>query len=122
MTQTAEIKSSSARVFTDIVRGWQADQKGRLAVLRRNAGEPLAQARGVTWIYDLLNRFGNLYGDETLFLTATLLAFDRPFLENKPYPPQTGSFGRTMAALKNQAGGKFRKPGAALCHPAGRRL
>ena len=104
MTQTGENKTSPARAFTDIVRGWHIDQKGRLAVLRRNAGEPLAQARGVTWIYDHLNRFGGLYGDEALFLTATLLAFDRPFLENKPYPPRTGSFGRTMATLRNQAG------------------
>lgn len=106
-TQTDVLEASPARAFTDIVRGWQIEQKGRLAVLRRSAGKPLAQARGVSWIYDLLNRFGGLYGEEAVFLTAALLAFDQPFLENAPYPPQTGSLGRTLAVLKNQSGVKL---------------
>lgn len=86
----------SERAFTEAVRGWYRDEKGRLAVLRRNAGEPLAGAHGISWIYGLLNRFKPL-DDESMFLTATLLAFDRPFLEGRGV--FTGSFGRTMAAL-----------------------
>ncbi len=95
-------KPSPAQTFTVLVRGWNAEHKGRLATLRRNAGEPLAQARGVTWMYDLLNDFERGYGDETLFLTATLLALDRPYLNGAA--PFAGSFGRTLAVLKNQPG------------------
>ena len=98
-----------AQAFAGIVRGWHAEQKGRLAILRRNSGEPLGKAHGITWFYGLLNDFGRGvdgqgkgYEDATLFLTATLLAFDRKYLEGRP--PQTGSFGRTMAALKSQPG------------------
>ena len=111
MTEFEEARLAPARAFTGIIRGWHSDQKGRLATLRRSAGEPIAQARGVTWMYALLNDFGRGldgqgrgYDDESLFLTATLLAFDRPFLEGLSYPPLTGSFGRTMAALRNQPG------------------
>ena len=100
MTPLEEAHLAPARAFTGIVRGWHTDQKGRLAALRRSAGEPIVQARGVTWMYALLNSFGPTYGDEAVFLTATLLAFDRPFLEGRPHSPLAGSFGKTMAALK----------------------
>ena len=99
--KTFEDRYQAERAFTEAVRAWQTDQKGRLAILRRNAGEPIAGAHGVSWIYSLLNRFERL-GDEPLFLTATLLAFDRPYLEGRG--SFTGSFGRTMAVLKAQPG------------------
>ena len=102
MTSTAEVRTSPAHAFVGIVRGWDETQKGRLAVLRRNAGEPLADARGVMWIYDLLNRFSSVYGYETLFLTATLIALDRPFLKKER--SFTGSLGRTMAVMKAAPG------------------
>lgn len=97
-----EERPSPAHAFTNLVRGWNQDQKGRLALLRRNAGEPLKDARGITWMYDLLNDFQRDYGDETLFLTATLLALDRPYLNGAQ--PRPGSFGQTMSVLKSQAG------------------
>ena len=96
-----EDRYQAERAFTEAVRAWNGEEKGRLAALRRSAGEPLAGARGVSWIYSLLNRFERL-GDEPLFLTATLLAFDRPYLEGRG--AFAGSFGRTMAALKAQPG------------------
>ena len=99
--KTTEDRYQAERAFTEAVRAWNVDQKGRLAILRRNAGEPIAGARAVSWIFSLLNRFERL-GDEALFLTATLLAFDRPYLEGKG--AFTGSFGRTMAVLKAQPG------------------
>lgn len=102
MTQAAENRPSPAHAFIGIVRGWDKDQKGRLAALRRNAGEPLKDARGVTWMYDILTDFERGYGDETLFLTATLLALDRPYLKNGR--TFTGSLGRTMSILKNVPG------------------
>lgn len=101
-SSTSEAKSSPAHAFTGIVRGWNKDQKGRLAVLRRNAGEPLKEARGITWMYDLLNDFERGYGDETLFLIATLIALDRPYLNGTQ--PRAGSFGQTLALLKSQPG------------------
>jgi len=104
MAPFEEARLAPARAFTGIIRGWHTDQKGRLATLRRSAGEPIAQARGVTWMYALLNSFGPTYGDEAVFLTATLLAFDRPFLDGRPHPPLAGSFGKTLAMLKNQPG------------------
>lgn len=99
--KTPEDRYQAERAFTEAVRAWNVDQKGRLAILRRNAGEPIAGARAVSWIFSLLNRFERL-GDESLFLTATLLAFDRPYLEGKG--AFAGSFGRTMAVLKAQPG------------------
>lgn len=102
MTEAAENRPSPAHAFIGIVRGWDKDQKGKLAILRRNAGEPLKDARGVTWMYDLLNDFRNGYGDETLFLTATLLALDRPYLKNGR--TITGSLGCTMNILKSAPG------------------
>lgn len=102
ISSRVEDKPSPAHAFTGIVRGWNKDQKGRLAILRRNAGEPLKDARGITWIYDLLNNFQRGYGDETLFLTATLLALDRPYLNGNQ--PKEGSFGQTMSVLKSQMG------------------
>ena len=102
MTSTGETKLPPGQAFVGIVRGWEETQKGRLAILRRNAGEPLKDARGVTWIYDLLNSFGGVYGDETLFLTATLIALDRPFLKKER--SFTGSLGRTMAVMKAAPG------------------
>lgn len=99
--EKAKDRYKAERDFTEAVRGWNGEEKGRLAALRRNAGEPLAGARGVSWVYSLLNRFEYL-GDEPLFLTATLLAFDRRYLEGRG--GFTGSFGRTMAALKAQPG------------------
>ena len=102
MTETAEVRTSPAHAFVGVVRGWSETQKGHLAVLRRNAGEPLKEARGITWIYDLLNDFERIYGDETLFLTATLIALDRPFLKKES--TFTGSLGRTMAVMKAAPG------------------
>lgn len=102
MTSEVEQKdySKAEREFTNAVRDWHKDQKGRLATLRRSAGEPLSGARGVfPWIFALLNRFPYM-GDEPMFLTATLLAFDRPFLEGRG--GFDGSFGKTMSVLKAQ--------------------
>lgn len=99
---------AGSRAFTDTVRRWRETHKGRLAVLRRNAGNTLADAHGVVWFYDLLDRFsrGQNSGSQDrdsdlLFLVATLLAFDRAALEGRAF---SGNFGRTMAALKAAPG------------------
>ena len=117
---TEERKASPAHAFVGIVRGWNETQKGRLAVLRRNAGEPLREARGVTWIYDLMNDFERIYGDETLFLTATLIALDRPFSEKRAFVHRLA--GPHDGGDEGRAGRKCREPGAALRDSLGRRL
>lgn len=76
--------------------------KARLARLRRSAGDSLAEARDIAWFYQFVNRFAHRGDEDILFLVATLLAFDRPALEGKRR--FKGSFGKTLAILKNQPG------------------
>lgn len=102
MTAAPDDKLAPARAFVDAVREWHVTDKGRLATLRRCAGDTIAEAldqgRGIAWFFQLLDRFGGTYGEENVFLVATLLAFDRRTLDGGP--AFRGSFGRTMAAFK----------------------
>ncbi len=99
---TTDERKDPARDFVDAVRQWHETDKGRLAALRRCAGDTIAGAldggRGIAWFFGLLDRFGRTFGDENAFLVATLLAFDRRTLDGGL--AAVGSFGRTMAALK----------------------
>jgi len=105
--QEKEERLKSERDYADTVRGWYADDKkrSRLAILRRCAGgtvtQAIAEGQNIIWMYSLFNRFAYIQ-EESLFLTATLMAFDRRYLEGASSPK--GSFGRTMAQLKEQAG------------------
>ncbi len=105
-----EDRLATARAFVETVRGWQTQDgdrlKSRLAILRRNAGNTLAESRQITWIYGLLDRFDPVnsnyhansnHTEEVLFLTATLLAFDRAFLEGRR--EFHGNFGTTCHRL-----------------------
>lgn len=97
-------KLASARAFVDAVREWHETDKGRLATLRRCAGDTIAEAldqgRRIAWFFQLLNRFGGMYGEENVFLVATLLAFDRHTMQGGA--PFNGSFGATMEMLKSR--------------------
>lgn len=93
---TSEDKLSSERRFLDSVRGWHTSDLGRLAVLRRNAGEPLSQQRGASWLYAYLPESPR--SQEARFLVATLFAFDRPALESKRQAV-TGNLGASMHRL-----------------------
>ena len=111
MTETSikaaptEDRLKRQRDFTDAVRGWYEDDKSRLAILRRCAGGTLTQAiaegQRVTWMYRLFTQFPE-FQEESLLLTATLLAFDRGYLEGST--PPAGSLGRTMSRLKGLPG------------------
>jgi CRISPR system Cascade subunit CasB len=91
-----EDKYERERRFLETVRGWQETHTGRLAVLRRNAGETLAQSRGVSWLYGYLPQ--NDFIASAYFLGAALYAFDRPALDGKSTAVK-GSFGATMHRL-----------------------
>lgn len=58
--------------------------RGQQAALRRNAGESLATARGMTWFYGLLSKFGisEERGENLYFLFAGLFCHDRRALRN----------------------------------------
>ncbi len=83
--------------------------KGRLAVLRRNAGEMLSQARGVNWFYGLLAKHaarddrGDFYDAEAFFLVATLFALDKSAIDVTRWPD--GNFGSIWLRLKLNSGG-----------------
>src|SRR5579871_800906 len=58
--------------------------RGQQAALRRNAGESLATARGMTWFYGLLSKFGVIgeRNEDTYLLFAGLFCHDRRALRN----------------------------------------
>jgi CRISPR type I-E-associated protein CasB/Cse2 len=75
---------------------------GRLAMLRRNAGNSLAEARGVAWFYGLLGRFPDRRNEEAFFLIATLFAADKGAID-RANRPHRGDFGATLRALRNKS-------------------
>lgn len=75
--------------------------KGRLAILRRNAGNPLAEARGIAWFHSLLGRFSNEWNEEAYFMIATLFASDKDAIDGRN--KSNGNFGATLRALRNKS-------------------
>jgi CRISPR type I-E-associated protein CasB/Cse2 len=107
-TQTAARQEPSrAERFIEDVRamygpiGGQRHRRGDLAMLKRNTGNALSEARGVAWFYGFLAAHGVAeYQQETHFLIATLMAADRRFLQGRA--PVPGNFGQTCRALAQQ--------------------
>jgi CRISPR system Cascade subunit CasB len=93
-----EDRLSAEREFVARV---QALDRGRQAALKRNAGNTIAQSRGIGWFYSLLR--GDQFGrdEEVFFLVATLLAQDRRTLEGRR--PFSGGFGQTMRQLAERS-------------------
>lgn len=85
-----EARLEAARAF---VRRVKELERGELAMLKRNAGNTLAQSRGVTWFYRLLDQEARGIDVEIYFLIATLMGLNK--LET------SGDFGRSMARLKS---------------------
>ena len=82
---------------------------GRAAMLRRNAGNTIAEARGVKWFFGVLgarpinrHKDGTFYDEEAYFLIATLFASDKDAIADKNR--FKGNFGATLLALKNNSG------------------
>jgi CRISPR system Cascade subunit CasB len=65
---------AAASVFVQRVR---ALDRGELATLKRNAGNTLAQARGVAWFYRLLDDDARRRDTEIFFLVATLIGLNK---------------------------------------------
>ena len=77
--------------------------KGRLAMLRRNAGNTIAESRGSLWFYDLLGRYDKSgKNEEVYFLIATLFASDKDAIEGRN--KFGGDFGATLRALRLASG------------------
>jgi CRISPR type I-E-associated protein CasB/Cse2 len=76
--------------------------KGKLAVLRRNAGNLLSEAKGVYWFHGLLAGQGQRLSEEACFLVATLAASDKDAIGGRNR--FTGNFGATCRALRNVSG------------------
>lgn len=80
---TAASKTSpqldDARDFVQTLAGWRDSNRGRLAQLKRNVGEPLP-GRGVSWFYSVLyagNAKRRLSYPDQHFLIATLFDLNR---------------------------------------------
>lgn len=88
-----------ARAFEQTLRGWREDQRGRLAQLKRNVGEPLP-GRGVSWFYGTLyngNTKIRLARADEYFLVATIFDLNR-------FPPDFGVLHeRSLGASMRQA-------------------
>lgn len=69
-------------------------ERGERAMLKRNAGNTLAEARGVAWFYRLLDGEG-WSRPELYFLVATLYGYNARTIN--------GNFGHTMRMLKQKA-------------------
>lgn len=97
MTATIEEKSEQAvegqedrlsrrREFLESIRELytkdQGNGRGRLAMLRRNAGETMTTARNIAWFYRYLAPCGGRTDAENIhLLVASLMAFDKKALE-----------------------------------------
>ncbi|MHB0999621.1 MAG: type I-E CRISPR-associated protein Cse2/CasB [Armatimonadota bacterium] len=79
--------------------------KGQLAQLKRNAGNPVSEARGISWFYGLLESFHVKEREENLYLLiASLMAMDKNALSDNPRS-FSGNFGKTMLQVKKDSSG-----------------
>ncbi len=74
---------------------------GKAAVLRRNAGNSICEARGVAWFHSLLGRHSKSWNEEAYFLVATLFASDKEAVDGKN--KSKGDFGATLRALRSKS-------------------
>jgi CRISPR type I-E-associated protein CasB/Cse2 len=87
--------------YLERVREYYATDRGRLAALKRGAGETIGSARNVAWIYSVLPRaLAKEREQEIFFMVACLFAFDKTALERGMFYKK--NFGATMAWLKLQ--------------------
>lgn len=128
---THQERLAVAQRFTEAVREWHTPPDGkqsdgeksenaaRLAMLRRNSGVALGASRHCTWFYGFVPAF-KPYSEDALFLAATLLAFDRPYLERRR--SFVGNLGKTINVLWRSQAGESAKEDAKPASAAARRL
>lgn len=106
----AEPTAQRKIIATRFVVGVMKLDKGELAMLRRNVGNTLAEARGVAWIYRLIPKTVRNWDDEVYFLVATLIALSmsgsraEKLDNNSNYTPRLQSgFGVSLRLLRSKA-------------------
>ena len=77
------------------VQGLSELGRGDLAILKRNAGNSLAESRNAMWFYRLLDEQQRKQGPELAFLLATLYGLNQRSC--------TGNFGATMRVLSQHS-------------------
>lgn len=102
VTSEAEEDAAAREFISELAR----QDTGRLAVLRRNAGNSISEARGVAWLYGLLSRYAKPRNEEAHFMIATLFASDKKtindIIEGKN-AFRVGNFGATLRALRSKS-------------------
>jgi len=103
-----DIYREKAEKDLERIRSFIARDTGKAAALRRAAGESIGQARNVRWFFALTgeeefkrDNDRNRY-EETLFMVATLFAFDRAALDKKG--TFRGDLGATLAWVRGKGG------------------
>lgn len=115
-------EAERTEAFVNSIKGLD---KGPLAELKRNAGETLTSARHVNWMWRYLPHSGD-FRTEVAFLVATLLPFDRPFLQGEGRPQD--DLGGTLRRFKSERGREQASvprgddKGKEAFHPVDRRL
>lgn len=88
-------RTDPADEFVERLQKLKAQNRGGMAILRRNAGETIETSRGAAAIFFPLLPIGARY-EEVYFLVATLYGLNRH--------THAGNFGRTMREVKERGG------------------
>lgn len=98
-----EIRNQQIEEFISRLENLKNDRRGDLAILKRNAGNTIAESKGVyQTFYQILPRgIAGSYNEEIYYLIATLYSHNR-------YPAKgdlaKGDFGTTMRFVKDKTG------------------
>jgi CRISPR system Cascade subunit CasB len=90
-----EAALEAARAFAAEVTDLRETDRGKFAILKRNTGNTLAEARGIAWFYRLLNKYAHRRDEEIYFLVATLIGHNKR--------TETGNFGASMKQLADKS-------------------
>jgi hypothetical protein len=104
MTQeTPEERLGRNTKFLAEIQALYESDRGKIASLKRNAGNVLADSRGLTWFYFYLMRHFATRGDRDnnlCMLVASLMTFDQETMFKGLRPVMPADFGATLAGLR----------------------
>ena len=100
------------QAFLTAIQQLYETDRGKIAALKRSAGDTLPQARGLAWFeYYLLRHMPeHRRNDSICLLVASLMAFDRKTMREGVQNGQ-GDFGVTLASLRSPEERKSARPG-----------
>jgi CRISPR system Cascade subunit CasB len=113
-TSAREQNVQRNRAFLEAIQGLYEPDRGKIAALKRNAGNTLSEARGLAWFYFYLQRHfsGRDDRDNNLcLLVASLMTFDRSTMRNGLEKTEIGDFGRTLFLLRSPEEQAASRPG-----------